>query len=98
MTDITSTVSKTGSIYVSFPANSTAVEYVIYAAYYSLSGERNCVAGPNPQIFLHDGSFVVDNFSATGAKVTTDFLEKYVIVNGVQALLQQIDGYSKCSQ
>jgi hypothetical protein len=96
MTDITSTVSKTGTISVSFPASSTAIQYVIYAAYYSLSGDRSCVSGPNPQTFLENGSFVVDHFSTTGAKVTTDFLEQYVMVNGVQALMQQIGGYCKC--
>jgi len=68
----------------------------IYAAYYSLSGDRSCVSGPNPQTFLENGSFVVDHFSTTGAKVTTDFLEQYVMVNGVQALMQQIGGYCKC--
>lgn len=97
MEDITSIVSKTGTIYVSFPPNSTAINYVVYAAYYSLSGDRACAPGPNPQNFLQNGSFVVDHFSETGAKVTTDFLENYVMINGVQALMKQIGGSCKCS-
>lgn len=95
ITDITSTVSENGTINVSFPTNSSAIEYVIYAGYFSLSGDRACVAGPNPQTFLQNGSFVVDHFSEAGAKVTTDLLEKYVMSNGIQELLREVDGYCK---
>lgn len=96
LSDITSTVGKDGTISVAFPANSAAINYVIYAAYYALSGEKSCKAGPDPQTFLQNGSFVVDHFSKEGAKVTTDFLEKYVLVKVVKALLTQIGGYRKC--
>lgn len=95
ISDITGIVSKNGTISISFPTNSSAINFVIYAAYYALSGDRACVSGPYPQTFLQNGSFVVDHFSANGAKVTTDFLEKYVMIDGVRALLQQIGGYCK---
>jgi hypothetical protein len=96
ITDITNDINKNGNIYVSFDrVDSTAIEYVLYAAYYVLSGDKNCVAGPDPQTFLQNGSFIVDHFSKTGAKVTTDFLEKYVLVNGVKELMTSIGGYCK---
>lgn len=95
--DITSTISSKGTISAKFAANRSVIEYVIYAAYYELSGERACIAGPAPSTFLQNGSFVVDHFSARGAQVTTDFLEEYVLINGVQDLMQQIEGYRESS-
>lgn len=94
--DVTNLVHTNGTVTVSFPASDRAVEYIVYASYSVLTGERACVAGPNPQNFIQNGSFVVDHFSPVGAKVTTDFLEKYVFVNGVREILKEIGNYSTC--
>jgi hypothetical protein len=77
------------------PATNATNKYVPYASYYELSGARACIAGPNPQNFIQNGSFAVDHFSARGATGTTDFLEEYVLVNGVRELLQEVGRYSK---
>lgn len=40
-----------------------------------------------PPIF-QNGSVAVDHFSAVGAKVLTDFMEDYVLLDGVKELFQ----------
>lgn len=35
------------------------------------------------------------DFSVEGAKVTTDFLEKYIMVNGVRELFKEVGKYSR---
>lgn len=96
LTDITSSVKADGSVKVEFPANADNAEYVVYASYYELSGQRACIPGETPKNFIQNGSFAVDHFSARGAKVTTDFLEQYVLIDGVKELFQEIGNYSKC--
>lgn len=91
--DITDSVTSNGTISVTFPADSDAVRYVVFAAYYALSGVRACVPGWNPQNFIQNGSSAVDHFSIRGAKVTTDFLEEYVLIDRVKELFQQIGVY-----
>lgn len=95
--DITNQVGADGVISLTFPANSSVQEYIVYAAYYQLSGVRACVAGPNPQNFIQNGSFAVDHFSPAGAAVTTNFLEQYVLINGAKELLQEVGNYSESS-
>jgi hypothetical protein len=92
--DITSMIQPNGTISLTLPTDEKAVKYIVYASYYVLTGERACVAGPNPQNFVQNGSFVVDHFSSVGAKVTTDFLENYVLINGVKELLKEVGNYS----
>jgi hypothetical protein len=93
--DITSTVNSDGSVNVKFPANTVGAGYVVYASYYELSGARACIPGQDPKNFIQNGSFAVDHFSVQGAKVTTDFLEQYILINGVKELFQEIGNYSK---
>ena len=93
--EITDSVNPDGIVSVKFPTNSDALGYIVYAAYYSRSFARACISGQDPHNFIQNGSFAVDHFSARGAKVTTDFLEQYVLVNGVKELFQQIGNYSK---
>lgn len=96
--DITNAVKSDGSVYVTFPADTSAASYILYASYYQLSLTRACIPGQHPQNFIQNGSFAVDHFSARGAKVTTDFLEQYVMINGVRELLQEVGKYSNCSK
>ncbi|KFZ03789.1 hypothetical protein V502_10661 [Pseudogymnoascus sp. VKM F-4520 (FW-2644)] len=92
--DVTKSVSVDGILSVTFPTNEGAKKYIVFGAYYQLSLDRACVAATsNPQNILQNGSFAVDHFSLEGAKVTTDFLEKYVMINGVRELFKQIGKY-----
>ncbi|KAH6720879.1 hypothetical protein BKA61DRAFT_570522 [Leptodontidium sp. MPI-SDFR-AT-0119] len=81
--DVTHLVNSSGTLSLNFPVSGTgnSTRHVVYASYYQLSGARACIPGKQPQSFLQNGSFAVDHFSPEGAKVTTDFLEKYVLVN-----------------
>jgi hypothetical protein len=94
LTEITNTVKSDGSIMVDFPSNAAGVKLIVYASYYTLSGARAC-PGQAPQSFIQNGSFAVDHFSKRGAKVTTDFLEQYLLVDGIRELFQQNGNYSK---
>lgn len=95
LTDITRTTKSDGTVSVTFPTNASAIEFVIYASYYRQSLVRACIPGQSPSNFLQNGSFAVDHFSSDGARVTTDFLEQYVLVNGVKELFKEIGNYSK---
>ncbi|CZR61746.1 uncharacterized protein PAC_11643 [Phialocephala subalpina] len=46
--------------------------------------------GPNPTSFIKNGSFAVDHFSPNGAQVMTDFLEQFILINGVKELFMEI--------
>lgn len=71
-----------------------ALYYFIQAWYQNqpLVGEI-IAANDDPQSILEGGSLYVDHFSAAGGKVITDFLEKYVLVDGVRELLQKVGHY-----
>ncbi|KAM0138973.1 hypothetical protein ACHAO1_003305 [Botrytis cinerea] len=94
LNDVTSRVRPDGTISLEFPQHQTAKEYFLWASYFKLSSDRAAIPGSSPQNFLQNGSFAVDHFSTRGAKVTTDFLEKYVLINGVKELFQQVGKYS----
>ncbi|KAH9211658.1 hypothetical protein DL95DRAFT_254713, partial [Leptodontidium sp. 2 PMI_412] len=93
--DVTHLVNSSGTLSLNFPVSGTGnlTRHVVYASYYQLSGARACIPGKQPQSFLQNGSFAVDHFSPEGAKATTDFLEKYVLVNGVRELMQETGKY-----
>lgn len=95
--DITSQVIG-GSLNITFPANSTAEGFLVYASYAVQPLVRSGAAGPDPQTFIQNGSFSVDHFSPVGAKVTTDFLEQFVLINGAKELLEEVGNYSKSSE
>lgn len=97
ITDVSADVASDGSLSVTFPANDSIVEYIVYASYYHLSLARACIAGPNPQNIIQNGSFAVDHFSPTGAKVTTDFLEQSIFINGAKELMSEVGKYSMSS-
>ncbi|PVH76879.1 hypothetical protein DL98DRAFT_657077 [Cadophora sp. DSE1049] len=87
-------VKSDGTIHVEFPSDGK--QHIIFGAYYGLNHIRSCSAAtssPNPQNIIANGSFAVDHFSPEGAKVTTDFLEKYVFVDGVRDLFRKVGKY-----
>lgn len=92
--DITSQVSG-GTLNLTFPANSTAQGFLVYASYAVQPLVRSGAAGPDPQTVIQNGSFAVDHFSPVGAKVTTDFLEQFVLINGAKELIEEVGNYSK---
>lgn len=91
MTDLVQT---DGTISVKPAPIGNALHYVIQGWYENqpLSGEI-MAANDDPQTILEGGSLYVDHFSSAGGKVITDFLEEYVLVNGVRELLQDVGHY-----
>ncbi|RDW77799.1 hypothetical protein BP6252_05852 [Coleophoma cylindrospora] len=94
LTDISDSVESNGTVSIYFPANSTGIEYKLWAAYLKHSDVRTVRPGNDPQNFIQNGSWAVDHFSPLGAKTTTDFLENHILVNGSKELLQQVGNYA----
>ncbi|GJC88873.1 hypothetical protein ColLi_11711 [Colletotrichum liriopes] len=92
--DITGLVSKaTGALTIKFPPSGDA-RFKIFAFYQKLSGNKNLKFESNSSSTLWDnGSYTVDHFSAQGARVTTDFWEKYILDDQVTAKLKEVGNY-----
>ena len=100
LTDVTSKVGKDGHFNADFAHETQGVEYLIMAVYLARSNARNqqppgVLRGPQtqPQDWRQNGSWTVDHFSATGAKVVTDFWEKYVLTGSTKSLIRAVGNY-----
>jgi len=101
--DVTDQVGKDGHLKVDFGSDATGggLENIVFAVYLVHSNVRN-QAGPTqllgpqtqPQNFIQNGSWTVDHFSARGAKVMTDFWEKYLLVDGTKEALKKVGNYA----
>ncbi|EPE06415.1 secreted protein [Ophiostoma piceae UAMH 11346] len=97
LTDHTAKVSPTtGRVNLSFPiVEGSNATYWIFAFWQTQTHIKNLDHGSsNPKTIWDNGSYVVDHFSAAGAKTVTKFWEDYILVNGTKELLQQVGGYS----
>lgn len=101
--DISDRVTADGHLEMSFKGEipGRGHEHIIYAVYLVRAGLRaqaspTSLKGPQskPQDFTQAGSFTVDHFSARGAKVVTDFWEKYLLTNGTKEALMKIGNYA----
>lgn len=55
---------------------------------------RACIASnDDPQNIIQNGSFAVDHLSAAGANLTTSFLEKYILIDGIKELMEETGHY-----
>lgn len=98
--DVTSRVSDDGQLHVDF-SDLDGLRHVVYAVYLVRSGARSQLRpgqlrGPQtePTDYVHNGSWVVDHFSARGARVITQFWEKHLLVDGTKERLQQVARYA----
>lgn len=91
MADVTSLVDSKGFIKVS-PKELLDAQYYVIQAYYAVQplGRELTAWTSNRQTIFQNGSITVDHFSAVGAKVITDFMEDYVLLNRVKKLFQQV--------
>ncbi|KAL2004612.1 hypothetical protein VTN00DRAFT_3348 [Thermoascus crustaceus] len=99
--DITSQVSPDGTVAIQFPSDKTGIEHTIFAIYlvkmhYRNEADPTTLNGPHtvPHDIVHNGSWAVDHFSSSGAKVMTEFWEKYLLVNGTKELLMEVGNYA----
>ncbi|KAM3071256.1 hypothetical protein ACMFMF_007729 [Clarireedia jacksonii] len=90
LTDMTSLVNLKGFININSKKASNVLYYVIQAYYVVQPLERELAAwSSNPKTIFQNGSVAIDHFSAVGAKVITDFMEDYVLLDGITELFQQ---------
>jgi hypothetical protein len=91
LADVTSLVDSKGYIKVS-PKEVPDAQYYVIQAYYAVQplGRELAAWTSNPQTIFQNGSVAVDHFSAVGAKVITDFMENYVLLDGVKELFQLV--------
>ncbi|KAL3461690.1 hypothetical protein BJX64DRAFT_300077 [Aspergillus heterothallicus] len=94
--DITSNVTSNGHLSISFPKGK-GIENVVFVIYehtfrHAVYQSPSALGGPQgePTSFFNNGSWVVDHFSAKGARVTADFWEKYLLNNGTRELIAEV--------
>ncbi|KAI0107934.1 hypothetical protein F4776DRAFT_414946 [Hypoxylon sp. NC0597] len=94
LTEVTDLVYDDGSIETTVSPVDGAQYYLLYASYAQRSYARACVASSSdPQNILQNGSLAVDHFSDTGARVTTKFLEEYILIDGIKELMMDVGNY-----
>ena len=95
--DITSMVGSDGHLTISFSSDTSTSQRLIFAVYlYHTNG--TVVASPSnllgpqtpPTNYVQNGSWIVDHFSAAGAKVVTDFWEQNLLTNGTKEALMHV--------
>ncbi|KAI1119902.1 hypothetical protein F5Y10DRAFT_259411 [Nemania abortiva] len=94
LTDVTHLVGKDGSITATVDSiGKEQSQFLLYVSYARQSYERACIASnASPQDLLQNGSFAVDHFSRAGADVIANFVEEYILVDGVKELLMEVGG------
>ena len=95
LTDITSMISNTGSLsWKTHEALPDGLEQELFFFYQSLSHNKNVEFPSNATATTWDnGSYVVDHFSAQGAKTVQAFWEKNLLTDNVKDLLRNVGNY-----
>ncbi|CAI7604745.1 unnamed protein product [Penicillium pancosmium] len=92
LSDWAGKVSPSGSVSLDLPASQNT--YRLFAFYQFLNHNKNLQYSSTPAKTIFDnGSYVVDHFTARGAKVTTKFWEEYILPGGVKELLMEVGNY-----
>ncbi|RMY75379.1 hypothetical protein D0862_13944 [Hortaea werneckii] len=101
--DVTSHVNTAnGHLSWNFPADSTGLEYQVFAFYRNHSNYHeqappwyvNSSVPQSPvETYRQNGSWIVDHFSPTGAQLIIDFWEKYLLGNGSRELIREVGNY-----
>ncbi|KAJ4350294.1 uncharacterized protein N0V89_008915 [Didymosphaeria variabile] len=69
--------------------------WVIFAIYERYTNQRSCVSILNATTALGNGSWMVDHWSANGAKKMTDFWDQQILSDeGIATLVREIGGYT----
>lgn len=91
--DLTSSVTANG---ISFSAPGGNNTWRICSFWEAFTNQKSCTGGVNATTLIGNGSWTVDHFSATGAKVTTDFLDQQILSDSnIKALLQEVGEYGE---
>ncbi|OTA67976.1 hypothetical protein K449DRAFT_364494 [Hypoxylon sp. EC38] len=91
--DLTAQAKENGSLSFSPPEpNST---WRIFSFWERYTNQRSCAGVALPDDIIANGSWTVDHFSSTGAKLTTDFFNQHVIDDATMAeLLREVGNYA----
>lgn len=74
-----------------------SMPWVVLAFYQRFSNERSCVSVSQPSSWIGNGSWMVDHFSASGARKMTDFWDEHILNDGeIDRLLRQVGSYCMC--
>lgn len=96
LVDLTSLVTPNGSVSFHLNHSNAADSAMLFASYARRSYARANIPSSNkPQNILQNGSFAVDHFSLAGARLTTSFLETYVVQpnSTIKSLLEHVGNY-----
>ena len=94
--DITNST-KNGRVEWEVPSSSrvSGKQWVVMAFYQRFSNERTCKTNGRPSSWIGNGSWVVDHFSAVGAKKATDFWDQNIFNDAeIDRLTRQVGMYS----
>jgi hypothetical protein len=102
LVDVTDQVDSNGKVTINFNSTTEGVENRVFAYY--LVQPRNYELPPSDQVtatvdqspitnYVENGSYVVDHFSARGAKTIINFWEDNLLTNGSRELLAQAGNY-----
>lgn len=95
LTDITSMISDTGVLsWKALETLPTGHEQELFFFYQCLSHNKNVEFPSNATATIWDnGSYVVDHFSALGAKTVQAFWEKNILTDNIKGLLRDVGNY-----
>lgn len=93
--DITSMISETGKLLLKAPSNLPhGYDQELFFFYQKLSHNQNVHFASNTTATIWDnGSYVVDHFSAQGARIVQAFWEEYILTDNVKFLLREAGNY-----
>ena len=98
--EVTAQVKSDGTLSADFSSDSSGQEHLVFATYlyqphFRAQQMAPGLGGPQtwPTDMVSNGSFIVDHFSSRGAKVMTDFWEKYLLIDGTKENLQKVGNY-----
>ncbi|KAM0325882.1 hypothetical protein ACHAQA_007185 [Verticillium albo-atrum] len=92
--DISDLVSADGKLDAAFPRPCNDARFRVFVFYQKLSGHLNLKFQSNTSDTIWDnGSYAVDHFDARGAKVTTDFWDKYILNDEITEKLKAAGNY-----
>jgi hypothetical protein len=95
LVDITNSTSN-GIVGWEPPAARGGGSWVVLAFYQRYSNERSCVSVPQASTWIGNGSWMVDHFSAAGAKKATDFWDQNLFDDEeVDTLMHQVGMYCR---
>lgn len=99
LTDVTSLISKNGRLTLdASEALPRGHEQELFFFYQKLSHNQNVQFASNTTATIWDnGSYVVDHFSAQGAKTVQAFWEDYLLTDHVKELLREVGNYGMLS-